>query len=327
MTCDYENFNRELAALKRSPRFSKVFDLYQRETHDALKSTTRDRLFKAYMAHCEAIDNIRIDKFSPLLIQHLVLEKIFKSKHYHSVHYVCRLICQVLDFAVTVGLISSNPVSTIFNLPLVKRAKMEERKALQHRATLDYHHLKSELKKVLQVFKDECCLRQQLLLEINLRTILRPGECVRLKYSDLDCDRHLLKIENTKTKNVFLIPTCDSLETVLKRAYEEFGSEQGWLFRGYREHNLHISKQTLNKALKDHGFQGVLCAHGLRSVAANFFASVSTRILPHVAASCLQHVVSSSVERAYRRDDYLHDRRKAMKLWNDYLDELYATLK
>lgn len=194
---------------------------------------------------------------------------------------------------------------------------------------MDYRYLRSELKEVLETFKNQCCLRQQLLFEIQLRTILRPGEAVKLKFCDLDLKQHLLTVHQTKTKECFLIPTTKSLELCLIKAYQHFGSSsESWIFSGVRNPKHHLSPQTLNKAIKDHGYKGKLSAHGLRSVAANYFAKNEAKVPPYVAEACLQHsCANAAVVKAYRHDDYLSSRRKAMALYNNWIDGIYAELK
>lgn len=83
----------------------------------------------------------------------------------------------------------------------------------------------------------------------------------------------------------------------------------------------------MNKALKDLGFKDKLCAHGLRSVASNYFASHSDIIHPWTAEAMLQHAVGSAVARAYRRDNYFSERVKASKIWNDFIDGIYKQLR
>lgn len=325
----YDELHRRLIRLKRSPKLDGIFSLYSEETIDTLKSTTRIKHQKLWLSHFASIGNLRADKINPLEIQRLILQEGFTQGHYHSVCSLARFAVQLLDFAQAVGIIAINPLRNLFDLPLVRRARIEESKRLVHRPTLDFHHLRQELKEVISTFERECCRRQQLLFEVQLRTILRPGEAVKLKIDALDLERHLLTAKETKTKEVFIIPTFPSLESALREAHADYGSaERGWVFAGLRDPNQHLSPQTLNKALKDHGYKDKLTAHGLRSVAANFFARNNGKVPPYVAEACLQHTChNAAVVKAYRRDDYLHARKQAMKLYNEWLDGIYAQVR
>lgn len=320
-----DDLHARLVRLKRSPKLEGIFELYCEESRATLKSSTREKHLKLWLAHFADLGKVRADKLNPLELQRQLLQKSFQQGHFHSVCSLARFTMQLLDFAQAVGVITANPLQNLFNLPLVKRARIEENKHLRHRPTLDFYHLRRELKEVIGTFEHECCRRQQLLLEINLRTILRPGEAVRLQISDLDIKKHLLTVHKTKTKEVFVIPTFASLEHALTEAYTLFGSSSGWIFAGLRNPQKHISTQALNKALKDHGYKDKLTPHGLRSVAANFFARHHTKVPPYVAEACLQHSChNAAVVRAYRRDDYLYARKRAMKLFNEWIDGIYA---
>ena len=319
----------QLAKLRRSPKIGQIYELYRSEMEPVLRSSTMTKLDKVWYAHLSALSDLRADRLSPLEFQHLILQKIYDAGSWYTVTLLARIYGQLTGFAAAVGVLADDPMQTLSALPLVKKAARLSEQHAKHRPTLDYRHLRSELKQVLETFKNQCCLRQQLLLEIQLRTILRPGEAVKLKLCDLDLKQHLLTVHQTKTKERFLIPTTQSLELCLIKAYQHFGSStEGWIFAGLRNPKQHLSPQTLNKALKDHGWKDKLVAHGLRSVAANFFARNEAKVPPYIAEACLQHACpNASVVEAYRRDDYLGSRRKAMALYNAWIDEIYAELK
>jgi integrase len=58
--------------------------------------------------------------------------------------------------------------------------------------------------------------------------------------------------------------------------------------------------------------------HGFRSSLRDWIAE--TTDTPHeIAETCLGHTVGGSVERAYRRPDYLEQRRVLMERWAKYL--------
>lgn len=321
--------SEQIKKLKRSPKLGQIFELYRAEMASVLRKASLTKLDKLWIAHFGDLDNQRADKISALEFQHLILQDLFEQGSFYTVTLAARTYSQVISFAAAVGILKENPVAHLQDLPLVKKAAHLAQLRSSHRPTLDYRHLRAELKQVLKTFKEECCERQQLLLEIQLRTILRPGEAVKLKITDLDINNHILTVRQTKTKEIFLLPTSQSLELCLIKAFTKYGSkEHGWVFGGLRDPKQHLSAQTLNKALKDHGYKDRLSAHGLRSVAANFFAKQESRVPPYIAEACLQHVCpNAKVVKAYRRDDYLHSRRKAMALYNDWIDEIYAELK
>ena len=317
----------EIARLKRSPKVGWIYELFREQNKYSIRANTMERQRKAWLCHMYKLDMIRADKISPLEFQSLILENLYREKKYTSIIYLSRLIVQVLDFALVIGVIKENPLSKLFELPLVKRSNKLLKENLKHKKTLNYLNLNKELKTLLSDFYKKANKLQNLLLEISLRSLLRPSEVVSLNKNDISIKDAWIIVRNTKTKKEFILPLNESLLSALLEAYVLFGSENGFIFRGKRDKNAHLSSQTLNKALKDK--QMGIHAHGCRSIGANFFARHVRKVHPCIAAACLQHVskYSSAVESAYRRDDYLTERRKAMLLWNNYLDRIYATIK
>ena len=323
-----QQFIKKIKLIKRSPKLGRVYEIYREEQQATLCNTTLARQNKIWLKHLSIIEEHRIDRLEPLFIQKKILKPIFIEEKYTTCVYTARLLVTILDFSVACNLISRNPLKEIFTLPLLKKAAQQQTKKVQHRVTLPYDNLRTELMQVIKKFNQKTSLRRQLLLEISLRTILRQREVTSLKITDLNEDEHTLTVYKTKTLDKFVIPTSSRLEQCLKDAYKNFGSStENWIFAGIRNHKQPLSSQTLNKALKDLGFKDKLCAHGLRSVASNYFASHSDIIHPWTAEAMLQHAVGSAVARAYRRDNYFSERVKASKIWNDFIDGIYKQLR
>ena len=321
------NISFHISKLKRSPKIGRIYELYREQNKYTIKDSTHHRQMKAWLTHLYVLDNIRADRITPLEFQAKILEKLFNEGKYTSVVYLARLSIQVLDFAVVIGVIAINPLSKLFNLPLLKKSKRLLKENLKHKKTLDYLNLHKELKKLIYNFHKRANTLQNKLLEISLRSLLRPSEVVSLNINDISIKDKWIVVYNTKTKDRFLLPLTSSFLLSLLDAFSLFGNQKGHIFGGKRNKSTHLSSQTLNKALKDKDMG--IHAHGCRSIGANYFARQAKHVAPFIAAACLQHVspVTSPVESAYRHDDYLYLRRKAMERWNNYLDRIYKPLK
>ena len=327
-TLNLKEFSLKLKKLKRSPKFGKVFELYRQQELLTLSENTLNRQFKVYQKHLDKLNDLRIDKIEPLFVQEFLLKELYLEEKYTTLLYITRLLVTFFDFAQTCGLIQTNPLKQIYALPLLKKSQQMQNRLLKHRATLNYKNLRFELMQVIKTFEKKGSARRKLLLEISLRTILRPREVCSLKITDLDLKRMVLKVYKTKTLDLFEIPLTDPLLKALNQAYALFGSKtHGFIFSGLRDQNKPLSPQTLNKALKELGFKDKLCAHGIRSIASNYFAAHSDKIHPWVAEAMLQHSVGSRVARAYRHDDYFYERVKVTELWNNFLDGIYGQLR
>lgn len=321
--------NSSISILKRSPKIGKIFMLYREEKKLVLSSKTLERLDKVWFKHLSQLEQIRIDRISVLDFEHEILLPLFNEKKYATLIFTARIFIELVDFCVLLSIVENNLFKVLFNLPLLKKVQKQEKENRKHRATINYKNLKKELKQVIKTLFINANERQNLLFEIQLRTMLRPNETVHLVIRNLNLEKHILKVENTKTLKEFFIPTTSSLELAITTAFEKYGNKEvGWIFQGQRDKNKPMSSQTLNKTLKDHGFKDILTAHGTRAIAANFFAKNSKIVQPWVAASCLQHAVGSAVERAYRRDAfYFEERIKATRVYNEWLDKIYCEVK
>lgn len=324
---NFKELKSRIRKIKRSPKIGEIYKIYSEQQELTIRRTTLERQNKVYILYIAPIESFRADDLEPLYIQEHLLKKLFIEKKYTTLLYTTRLLVTLLDFSKACNLISSNPLKEIYTLPIIMKSQREMNRLLVHRPTLSFENLRYELMQVIKTFKNTS-VKRQLLLEISLRTILSPREVCSLKIDDLNLFEHILIVRNTKTLIVFKIQTSERLEKIILKSYNEFGSKTSrFVFSGSRNKNSSLSPQTLNRALKDLGFKKKLCAHGIRSVASNYFSSHVDQIHPYVAEAMLQHSVGTKVSRAYRRDDYYNERIKASKLWNDFLDGIYRQLK
>ena len=84
-----------------------------------------------------------------------------------------------------------------------------------------------------------------------------------------------------------------------------------------------ISDMGLLNALRRMGYaKGVMTIHGFRSMASTLLNEQGYRA--DVIEAQLAHGEKNAIRAAYNHAEYLHDRRKMMQAWGDYLDELRA---
>jgi integrase len=313
---------KELRRLRRCPKIGAILLLFECHNRLVLKDATKTLHTKMWARHLSRYDEVRADRLNPLIFGRDVIFGLVKTGRYSSAVTVARLMVSLLDFAVAIGVIDRNPLSTLWSLPIMKKAERMSESTAVHRPSFDHDSIKPELRTLLEVFSKEGG-RRWLLLQISLMVLLRPAEVVSLNINDLDLAHHQITARRTKTRLQFIVPTDSTLEDLLIRAHRLYGSEEtGYVFRGYRDPRAHLSSQTMNRALVSKGYKGRLCAHGIRSIGRNFFADHSRQVPPYISEAILQHV-SSKVERAYRRnDDYLKQRRSAMKIWWRFLDSI-----
>ncbi len=84
-----------------------------------------------------------------------------------------------------------------------------------------------------------------------------------------------------------------------------------------------MSDNTVNAALRRMGFASdEMTAHGFRAMARTLMGERLPGIDPEVIEAQLAHGKAGPLGAAYDRADYLEQRRKMMRQWADYLDQL-----
>lgn len=117
-----------------------------------------------------------------------------------------------------------------------------------------------------------------------------------------------------------IIPlSAQSLE-ILKRLHEHTGKFKFLFPNVHNPRNSVMSGDTINKALKVMGFDGVQTGHGFRGLASTIMNEESN-IRPDAIERQLAHRDRNMVRRAYNHAQYLAERIKLMQWWSDYLDE------
>jgi integrase len=99
---------------------------------------------------------------------------------------------------------------------------------------------------------------------------------------------------------------------------------QRWLFPNYHRPHTYMTDTTMNRALGRMGFYGKegigFSAHGFRVTACTILNELGYR--PDIIERQLAHEERNTVRASYNRAEYLHERRKMMQAWADYLDGL-----
>ena len=80
-----------------------------------------------------------------------------------------------------------------------------------------------------------------------------------------------------------------------------------------------LSDMTLTKLLRDMGLAERCTTHGMRSSFKDWCAEVA-KVRNEVSEAALAHVVKDKTESAYRRAEYLEERRGVMRAWAAYCE-------
>lgn len=158
--------------------------------------------------------------------------------------------------------------------------------------------------------------KTQLALRLLILTGLRsmPVRLLHLDYIDGDVwtvPAWMMKGERNRTED-FRVPVSSEAMSVIEQAKPH--AREGYLFPG--EKSGCISDATMSRHMERRGMTAR--PHGFRSSLRTWLAE--TTDAPHeVAETVLGHVAGTAVERAYRRTDYLEQRRVLMERWAQYV--------
>ncbi|WP_170570774.1 tyrosine-type recombinase/integrase [Ruegeria atlantica] len=155
-----------------------------------------------------------------------------------------------------------------------------------------------------------------LALRMLILTAVRSGPLRFMRYDQIEDDvwtipAHQMKGRLGQTED-FRVPLSDEALRIvdLTRPFDR----DGFLFPGLRKGV--ISDMTMGQHMKKAGLD--YRPHGFRSSFRDWVAD-RTNAPREVAETSLGHVAGSKVERAYRRTDYLEQRRQIMGMWAGYV--------
>lgn len=151
-----------------------------------------------------------------------------------------------------------------------------------------------------------------LALRLLILTGVRSGPLRFLRLDQIDGDVWTIPGERMKGRRDetpdFRVPLSPEALAIIDHAKPL--ARDGYLFPSIRKGV--ISDATMSRLMERRGMEAR--PHGFRSSLRNWLAE--TTEAPHeVAESCLAHVVGGTVERAYRRTDYIDQRRVLMARW------------
>ncbi|WP_170473348.1 tyrosine-type recombinase/integrase [Ruegeria arenilitoris] len=155
-----------------------------------------------------------------------------------------------------------------------------------------------------------------LALRILILTAVRSGPLRFMHYDQIEGDVWTIPADQMKGRlgqtSDFRVPlSSEALHVVdLSRPF----NRDGFLFPGLRKGV--ISDMTMSQHMKKTGLD--YRPHGFRSSLRDWLADRTDT--PHeIAEACLAHSTGSQVERAYRRTDYLEQRREIMERWSRFV--------
>jgi site-specific recombinase XerD len=120
-------------------------------------------------------------------------------------------------------------------------------------------------KEIIRLFEQVTNLKHLMILKLCYGMGLRVSEIVALKISDIDSDRMLVRIENSKGKNSRTVPLPQSILEDFRRYYTEYQPKE-YLFNGQYggQYPVRTVQAVFKNAMKKAKINKMVGIHGLR---------------------------------------------------------------
>jgi integrase len=149
-------------------------------------------------------------------------------------------------------------------------------------------------------------------LELLILTATRLEETLQARWEEIDFTERTWRIpaQRMKPGEDHIVPLSDAAISILKSIPRE--DDSPFVFVG-RKRGGHISENPLRTLIKKYSHIHVT-NHGFRSTFRQWGEN-ETEFSPHILEEVLSHVVTSKVERAYRREKPIAKHRKVIEAW------------
>lgn len=169
-------------------------------------------------------------------------------------------------------------------------------------------------------------IRTRYALKFSILTALRPINVRTLKWSQIDFNEKVIKIEANlmKTKKEFILPLARQTINLMSE-FKKFDFKTKYVFGSTYTKNRPMSDNTINLALRRMGYtKDEIVAHGFRAM----FSTICNEFIEDhglgfdIIEKCLAHKDKNEIRSAYNRALNLKEMNKLMQWWADWLDNL-----
>ncbi|RMH31398.1 MAG: site-specific integrase [Planctomycetota bacterium] len=216
----------------------------------------------------------------------------------------------IFNYGIARGLVEHNPVQGT-------------RPAGQERPR-DRYLSEDEMRILWQVWSSEGGTMANLFKALLL-TAQRPGEVAGMAWAEIEDDVWILPPERTKGKRRHVVPLSEPVLAILDR--QRRLPTGPWVFPSRNGHHVAALNRACERYTRasadltpDGEPVGGWSPHVLRKTAADHMARLGVQ--PHVRSAVLNHKLPGVTERSYTAYTYFEEKRAALKLWGDFVDEL-----
>ncbi|MDQ3797601.1 MAG: site-specific integrase, partial [Pseudomonadota bacterium] len=245
---------------------------------------------------------------APMILE--TIKRIAKRDALEVASRVLQRVSSVIRYAIQTGRATYNPAADLVG-------SLKTRK-VTHRAALSRAELPEFLTK-LNAYDGHPITR--LAMKLMVLTFVRSSELRGARWEEFDFERAEWRIpaERMKMGTEHIVPLSRQAVAVIEELRPITGRYE-LLFPNRNSLNKPMSENALIYAMYRMGYHSKATVHGFRATASTILHELG--FWPDVIERQLAHAERNSFRAAYRRSEYLEERRRMMQAWADYLDTL-----
>lgn len=216
---------------------------------------------------------------------------------------------RVFRYAIRKGIIENDPT------PYLKEA-LKPRK-VKHMARLDISEFPPFLERMDRYHGNPMI---KTAIQLMTLTFVRTAELRMMEWSEIDFDKHLLRIpaEKMKMAQPHIVPLSKQAIELIEGLRPLTGNKQ-YVFYNHSTAKP-MSSNALLCVIRTLGYSGKMTGHGFRGLAST---TLHEQGYMHDAIEIqLAHRVGNAVSQAYNHAQHLEYRVKMMQEWSDFIDSL-----
>lgn len=240
----------------------------------------------------------------------VIVRRVDKKGKPETASRLIRALHAVFRYAVHCGILEHNPAADLKGIIVAPQAT--------HFAAIHPSGLPDLLAKLETV---KTSIQNRIAVKLLLHVFVRPGELRYGKWGEIDWEEKLWTIpaERMKKRRPHAVPLSEPALALL-RELEMLTGYSDYLFPSQqrRRHPV-MSENTINKVLRNMGYEGKQVGHGFRAIASTVL-NESGLFRPDVIEAQLAHVEENGSRKPYNRAEYLDERTQMMQWWSNYIE-------
>lgn len=255
------------------------------------------------------IGNVPITQVrTPELVR--LLCKLEKQRKAETARRLVQIIYAVFRYGIHCGILDNNPASDLRGIITPPKTT--------HFAAIHPSGIPDLLEKLETA---QASTQNKIAIKLLLHVFVRPGELRYGKWAEIDfvTKTWTIPAERMKMRRPHVVPLSEPVLALLRELETITGySEYIFPSQQRRRHPV-MSENTINKVLRNMGYEGKQVGHGFRAIASTVL-NESGLFRPDVIEAQLAHIEKNNSRKPYNRAEYLPERTNMMQWWSDYLE-------